>query len=79
MGTTAYEEGQATLNTLTPINPTIPRLSSSRTPHQILPQIQTMTLILTLLEPSPSGDADEWEEQSSSTHYTIGLSQNVPQ
>ena len=29
-----------------PIKPTDPRLLSSRTPHQILPQIQTMTLIL---------------------------------
>ena len=29
-----------------PINPTVPRLSSSRTPHQILLQIQTVTLIL---------------------------------
>ena len=29
-----------------PINLTIPRLMSSRTPHQILPQIQIMTLIL---------------------------------
>ena len=28
----------------TPINPTIPRLSSSKTPHHILPQIQTMTV-----------------------------------
>ena len=32
--------------TFNPIDPTIPRLSSSRTPHQILPQIQTVTLIL---------------------------------
>ena len=29
-----------------PINPTIPRLSPSRIPHQILPQIQTVTVIL---------------------------------
>ena len=29
-----------------PTNPIIPRLSSSRTPHQIPPQIQTVTLIL---------------------------------
>ena len=43
----------------TPIHPTIPKLLSSMTPHQILPQIQTATLILKPLGPSPSSDEDE--------------------
>ena len=54
----------------TPIDPIIPRLSSSRTPNQILPQIPTATQILKLLEPSPSSNEDKWGGQSSSFHYT---------
>ena len=46
MGNTAIQESQATPKTFNP--PYIPPFqdSSSRTPHQILPQIRTMTLIL---------------------------------
>ena len=61
-----------------PINPTIPRISSSRIPLQIFPQIQTVILILKLLEPSPSSDEDEWGGQSLNTHYTIGLVSDCP-
>ena len=49
-----------------------------RTLCQILPEIQTATLILKLLDPSPIRDKDEWRPQSSSTHYAIGLVSDCP-
>ena len=46
-GNTADDESPSHAQDLPPsINPTVPRLSSSKTSHQILSQIQTVTLIL---------------------------------
>ena len=45
-GTQPMRKAKSHPRPLTPTHATIPKLLSSRTPHQILPQIQTVTLIL---------------------------------